>query len=277
MQLALRAGNMTLGESEHGEKALRIGLLCDPECPLPSQALERAGTWTCDVVRMGAEPLSEPPDWDALLMDASTGLSPRQAAAHFGISAPVIAVVRSSADALDRSTEHDGAHALLEVSASSAQVLLTVRIAVNAHREAHRVSAGQVLVDLLQNTLHVGKLSVSLTAGEASVVGCLARTAGRWWSSKELLRELGTVHETSSPVWQHVGRVRTKLGKLETIIESNQALGYRLNPCAVHAQRRRSCPARMNPSGHATEPSSRVDAHEIGRAARRWSRSTRVR
>jgi DNA-binding winged helix-turn-helix (wHTH) protein len=231
---------MHVGKFERGEQLPRIGLLCEPGCNflLLADGLERAGRWKCDATRFGSEPPREPPAWDALLMDASSGLSPRQAVAYFGISAPVIAIVRNSAEMLERSDDLDGANAFVEGNPSAAHVLLTVRTAMSAHGEAHRIRAGLVQVDLLQNALHVGEVSVSLTAGEARVIGCLARTAGRWRSSKELLRELGTVHETSSPVWQHVARVRSKLGPLKPIIESTQALGYRVNPCAVHETQR---------------------------------------
>jgi hypothetical protein len=226
---------MALRESGYGERPLRIGLLCDREWafPLLSTGLEQVTAWTYDLVRIGVAPPREPPNWDALLIDASAGLSPRRAVAYFGISAPVVVFVRNSAEILDGSDELDGAQAFVEADASPVRILLTVRTAMSAYRQAHRIRAGAVQVDLLQNALCVGELSVALTAGEARVVGCLARRAGHWCSSKELLRELGTTHETNSPVWQHVGRLRAKLGSLDRIIESNQSLGYRLNPCAL--------------------------------------------
>jgi hypothetical protein len=217
----------------HVRRAACVGLLVHPgsQVGLLARVLERAGTWTCELADSSSPP-GEPPDWDALLVDASVTTAPARVAEHFGTSAAVVAVIREPADLLTLWHEIEGTDAFVYQTADAAELLLRVWQAIGAHERQHVIRAGRVHVDLLRHAVSVGDFSAELTSGEALVLGCLARTSGRWWNSVDLVGELGTAHQTSDSIWQYVHHLRTKLGPWQAVIESSRSCGYRLNPCA---------------------------------------------
>jgi DNA-binding response OmpR family regulator len=172
-----------------------------------------------------------------VLVDASRAAAPERVAEHFGTSAPVIAVVKQSTDLLTWWRELEDADAFVYETVDPAELIVRIAKTMNAHERGHVIRAGRVRVDLLRHTVSVAGFSTELTSGEALVLGVLAHASGRWWHAVDLIDELGSVHQTSDTVWQHVHRLRVKLGPWQAVLETSRARGYRLNPCAAPAEK----------------------------------------
>jgi len=225
--------------NETSTELLCIAILCDPdsEVALLARLFEREGLWKCELVTASLDVPPEPPSWDALLADLSTGVSPREAAARLGTSAPALAVVGSDTERSRYRRELELADGYVMKTLDPLELLIRVRAAVGAHRRRHLFRAGLVELDVLRRRVRVAEDPwIELTSREAHVLGCLAEKAGRWWSSSELLGELGAVHQTNDPVRQYILRLRSKLGRHCVVIQSSRTLGYRMNPCVIVGQ-----------------------------------------
>jgi DNA-binding response OmpR family regulator len=222
-------------------RPLTVGLLgsAETELGLLARVLDRAGQWRCAIAGAVAAAPREPPDWDVVLVERAFPMAPREASECFGVSGPVIMVVADSQELIARMKDVDEADAFVTETVDPLELLVRVRSALIAHRKRHVVRAGVVHFDTLQHVVAVRDQSFPLTSGESIIFGCLARAAGRWWRAAELLEGLGVAHQTCDPVWQHISRIRQKLGALELVIESSHSLGYRLNPCAAPSRTQR--------------------------------------
>jgi len=147
---------------------------------------------------------------------------------------PVI-ILTAKGEEVDRIVGFElGADDYLTKPFSPRELLLRAKAVLRRTRapsaeEEKQLSFGDLIIDLPRHKVYVGKKEIELTAIEFKLLKYLLETRGRVQSRDTLLDKVWgyDAFVTTRTVDTHVKRLREKLGKLESYIETVRGVGYR--------------------------------------------------
>jgi hypothetical protein len=105
--LVVRANKLrAFRESRDGQPPLRIGFIAPASSrgALVAQVLARAGCWKLETPGRSDRRPNEPPGWDALLLYASSADQVQRTAERFGLTGPVVVLLKNNGDILSKAS-----------------------------------------------------------------------------------------------------------------------------------------------------------------------------